>query len=401
LTPPARLPETPAVTHWPRVLLLWVCGILAGMQFAKVSVAFQALQGLYGVTPAQMGWVLSTVGMVGLLLGVTMGLFAPAIGYRRLLLGGLALGAALSALQALLPAYPLLLATRVLEGASHLAVVVAAPTLIAANCAPAHRSIAMGLWSTFVGVAFAITAAVGGWVMQRVGVDGLLLAHAVGMAVMVAITGRILGPDPGPAARPLWPEPGLLARQHVAVYTDFDTALPGLGFFCYTVMAVALLTFVPAWAGPDRAWVAVVLPLMVIAGNFGAGWLVQRWVPPLQLTRGAFAAVGVSALWMGWSHAGGHSIAPAALALLFSAGLSGGAIFALIPYLCRDSRRQARAMGAVAQMGNLGSSSGPPLLAALMVPLGMSGLVLPVLVFALLGAGLATWAALHHAGRRR
>ena len=51
-------------TRWSRVLVLWGCGILAGMQFAKVSVAFQDLQALYGVTPAQMGWVLSTVGMV-------------------------------------------------------------------------------------------------------------------------------------------------------------------------------------------------------------------------------------------------------------------------------------------------------------------------------------------------
>ncbi len=389
-----------ADTRWSRVLVLWGCGILAGMQFAKVSVAFQDLQALYGVTPAQMGWVLSTVGMVGLVLGVTVGLFAPAIGYRRLLLGGLALGAGLSALQALLPPYPLLLASRVLEGASHLAVVVAAPTLIAASCAPAHRSIAMGLWSTFVGVAFAITAAFGALVIHRVGVGGFLLTHSMGMAAMAIVTWRALRGDARPAMPAPWPKLRTLVRQHVAVYTAFNTALPGLSFFCYTGMAVALLTFVPTWAGPDRTWLAVVLPLMVIGGNFGAGWLVQHWVPPLGLVRGAFGAVAISALWMGWSHHAGASIAMAALALLFTSGLAGGATFALIPTLCRDSQAQARANGAVAQMGNLGSSSGPPLLAALMVPWGLAGIVLPVLVFALLGMGLATWAGRHHAGRR-
>ncbi len=31
-------------TRWPRVILLWVCGVLGGMQFAKVSTAFQGLQ---------------------------------------------------------------------------------------------------------------------------------------------------------------------------------------------------------------------------------------------------------------------------------------------------------------------------------------------------------------------
>ncbi|OYU41690.1 MAG: MFS transporter, partial [Burkholderiales bacterium PBB4] len=148
-------------THWPRVLILWLCGIFAAMQFAKISFAFLALQQVFATTPAIMGLVLSTVGMVGLVFGVTMGVFAPAIAYRRLLLGGLALGAVVSAVQSLMPSLPLFWATRVLEGASHLAVVVAAPTLIAASSGPRHRSIAMGLWSTFVGVAFALTSALG------------------------------------------------------------------------------------------------------------------------------------------------------------------------------------------------------------------------------------------------
>ena len=382
------------------MLLLWACGILAGMQFAKVSVAFQPLQLLYGVSPAQMGWALSAVGMVGLVLGVTMGLFAPAIGYRRLLLGGLGLGAVLSAAQAWLPPFPLLMASRVLEGASHLAVVVAAPILIAASAAPAHRSIAMGLWSTFVGVAFAITAAIGGPLMAGLGIGGYLLAHAAGMALMCALAWYSLRQDPetAPVARPRL---HTLGRQHVAVYTAFDTALPGLIFLCYTGMAVALLTFVPPWAGADRVWLAVLLPLMVIAGNFGAGWLVQHWLAPLQLVRASLGAVVVSALAMGWCHGAGTSIAPAALALLFTAGLAGGSAFALIPYLCREPQEQARANGALAQMGNLGSSGGPPLMAALMLPWGMTGVVMPALVFALAGILLASWAATHHRGRKR
>jgi len=383
------------------VLLLWACGILAGMQFAKVSVAFEPLQQLYGVSPAQMGWALSAVGMVGLVLGVTMGLFAPAIGYRRLLLGGLGLGAVLSAMQAWLPPFALLMLSRVLEGASHLAVVVAAPILIAASCAPAHRSIAMGLWSTFVGVAFAITAAVGGPLLRGLGMGGYLLTHAAGMALMGALAWRALRHDRPDTATVAWPRLRTLGRQHVAVYTAFDTALPGLIFLCYTGMAVALLTFVPTWAGADRVWLAVLLPLMVIGGNFGAGWLVQHWLAPLQLVRASFGAVAVSALGMGWCHRTGDGIAPAALALLLSAGLAGGSAFALIPFLCRERQEQARANGAVAQMGNLGSSCGPPLMAALMLPWGMTGMVLPVMVFAVSGMLLAGWAATHHRRRRR
>ena len=83
-------------THWPRVLTLWLCGVAAAMQFSKVSFAFQTLQATYAATPAAMGWILSTVGIVGLVFGVTMGLCAPAIGYRRLLLVGMGLGAVLA-----------------------------------------------------------------------------------------------------------------------------------------------------------------------------------------------------------------------------------------------------------------------------------------------------------------
>lgn len=183
-------------------------------------------------------------------------------------------------MQAWLPPFALLMLSRVLEGASHLAVVVAAPILIAASCAPAHRSIAMGLWSTFVGVAFAITAAVGGPLLRGLGMGGYLLTHAAGMALMGALAWRALRHDrpDTDTATVAWPRLRTLGRQHMAVYTAFDTALPGLIFLCYTGMAVALLTLVPTWAGADRVWLAVLLPLLVIGGNFGAGWLVQHWL---------------------------------------------------------------------------------------------------------------------------
>ena len=116
---------------------------------------------------------------------------------------------------------------------------------------------------------------------------------------------------------------------------------------------------------------------------------------------GTHGAVAVSALAMGWCHGAGASIAPAALALLFTAGLAGGSAFALIPDLCREPQEQARANGAVAQMGNLGSSFGPPLMAALMPPWGMTGVVMPTLVFAVAGILLASWAATHLRGRKR
>ncbi len=384
-------------THWPSVGVLWLSGIFAAMQFAKVAVAFTALQAHYGVSAAQTGWVLSTVGLVGLLLGVTMGLLAPSIGYRRLLLAGLCLGAVLAGLQSLLLPFAWFWATRVLEGASHLAVVVAAPTLMAASAGPRHRAMAMGLWSTFVGVAFTVAGAIGAALMAWGGLDCLFALHALGLAAMaVLVACCVPGAAPG-TVRPPLPTGMDLLRRHAGIYTRWTTALPGLCFFGYTSMGVALMTFVPQQAAADRLLLATVLPLMGVAGNFCAGWLAQYWLSPLWLARLAFSGVFAAALALGLVLHLGLWLVPWGLLLMFLAGLAGGSSFALIPFLNHEMALQAQANGAVAQLGNLGSTLGPPLFALAIAQWGGAGLAACAVCASLLGLGLASWGArMHH-----
>lgn len=378
-------PAPPSSTHWIRVITLWLCGVLAAGQFSKVSFAFQTLQTSYDTTPTTMGWVLSTVGMVGLLLGVTAGLCAPAIGYRRLLLAGMGLGALMALLQAWLPPLPLLWLTRLLEGVSQLAVVVAAPPLIIRQSALRHRSMTLGLWSTFVGVAFALTAAGGHWVLAQFHLIGLFLGHALGMALMfVAVLGLL--PKDTVAAQP-WPALRALPRLHVQLYRQTVTALPGLCFFCYTGSAIALMTFVPQHAGADRSWLAFILPLTAVCGTFSAGGLAHSLVAPGRLVLWAFGAMALAGLGLGACLLASVRVAPVAVLLMYLVGLAGGASFTLIPYLSREPSVQAHAAGAVAQLGNLGSTLGPPLFALSISTFGGPGLVLPVLGFALLGCG--------------
>jgi len=383
-TNPAAAPST--TTHWPRVITLWLCGVLAAMQFSKISFAFQTLQTSYETTATAMGWILSTVGSVGLVLGVTAGLCAPAIGYRRLLLLGMGLGAVLALLQSLIPPLPLLWLTRLFEGFSQLAVVVAAPVLIIRQSTPRQHSIVMGLWSTFVSVAFALTAAGGGWVLANFHLSGLFMLHGVGMALMFGLVLIFLPKDAAPAQP--WPALSALPMLHLRLYQHWATALPGLCFFCYTSSAIALLTFVPQQAGADRALVAILLPFAAIGGTFSAGWLAHSLVAPRRLVLGAFTAMALVGLALGLCLVAGLSITPVALLLSYTVGLAGGSSFALIPYLSREPTVQARATGAVAQMGNLGSTLGPPTFALMISTFGGPGLVLPVLCFALLGGAL-------------
>lgn len=81
----------------------------------------------------------------------------------------------------------------------------------------------------------------------------------------------------------------------------------------------------------------------------------------------------------------------AALLLMLVSGLAGGCAFALIPQLNQDAAQQARANGAVAQMGNLGATLGPPLFAWSSAWHAAWGIAVPVVLLAALGGVLIQW----------
>jgi MFS transporter, AAHS family, 3-hydroxyphenylpropionic acid transporter len=81
--------------------------------------------------------------------------------------------------------------------------------------------------------------------------------------------------------------------------------------------------------------------------------------------------------------------APAALGLLFVSGLVQGSVFTTVPFLARSPEEQAGALGAVAQLGNLGATVGPPAMAWSYGAYGPPGLTVPVLLLATCGMALA------------
>ena len=74
-----------------------------------------------------------------------------------------------------------------------------------------------------------------------------------------------------------------------------------------------------------------------------------------------------------------------ALLMIAVAGFAPGAMFAAIPVLNTDPRDQARAGGALAQMGNLGTTTGPALYAAVLTFGGLGGVAALTIVLCGLG----------------
>lgn len=390
LSPSTRAASYPAAPLL-LILVLWAAGLAAAAQFAKVAVILPDLAVPYPGRGARLGFLVSLISVLGIALGLVAGLVAARFGPRRLLLGALALGAALSLVQAALPPFSVMLATRVAEGLSHLGIVVAAPTLIGTLSPPARRGAAMTLWGTFFGVAFAVTALAGVPLARAHGPGALFLAHGA-FAALVGAALWVLLPrdDPGGGRAPAASAEGLpldrraLARRHAAAYGSARVAAPAAGWLFYTLTFVALLTVLPTLVPPEeRAFVAAAMPLASIAVSMTLGVALLRRMEAVSVIVWGFAlSIGIA---LAFAAAPGGPWLP--IALLGALGLVQGASFAAVPELNAEPEAQALAHGAVAQMGNLGNVAGTPLLLAVLAEAGFRTMI--ALVIGCWLAGLA------------
>ncbi|WP_372838979.1 MFS transporter [Phaeovulum sp.] len=378
-------------TRWGAVFAIWLAGLTAAGQFSKVGVIFEELAPLWPDAGARLGLVVSVTGLVGIVFGTTAGLLVARLGARRMILGALLAGAALSALQALVLPLGWMIASRVAEGFAHLAIVVAGPVLISGLTAPRDQAAAMTLWSTFFGIAFALTATFGLPFAQMQGPAALFGLHGGLMAAVAVLLAKVL-PHESAEYAPVLRLRGILA-DHWRIYASPRIAAPAMGFIFYTLMFVALLTIVPVQVPAQyRVVTATLMPLVSIVASLGVGVQVVRWLGAVAVVQLGFALAAVAAL--GWLFAAGLGAVIAALAMSAALGLVQGASFAAIPALNADRADRAMAAGAIAQLGNVGTTLGTPILLAMTTAWGPAAMAWFALPPALAGVAVHQWLAL-------
>lgn len=367
-------------TNWPLVWLLWAAGLGAAAQYGKISVIFDRLPALYPDAGAALGFLVSLVGVLGIVLGVVAGVLVARIGYRRALLAALVAGAGVSVLQSVLPSLPVFLASRVIEGASHLAIVVAAPTLIAELSAPKDAPRSLTLWGTFFGVAFALLAWLGVPLADRYGVGALMGAHGIYMAMMAVILWPRL---PTVVATPETPSLQELLRAHQRIYCSSRIGAPALGWLFYTVCFVSVLTVLPPFLSEaSRTATLGAMPLLSILSSLTLGMFLLRYVSAVTVVvTGFLICAGVTVLLAVWP-----GLPVLALCLGAALGLVQGATFASVSQLTPDVSGRALANGGLAQMGNIGNTAGTPLMVAVIGVMGYGGLIWTLAVLLLAGA---------------
>ena len=339
------------------IVALWVAGLCAAAQFAKVAVALPELALLYPGAGRTLGFIVSLVSLMGALFGLSAGALAARVSLRKLLLFGMISGSVISLLQSLELPLPLLLASRALEGLSHLAIVISAPTLISMASNDQLRSSAMTLWGTFFGVSFALTAWLGLPLIELRGVSALFLAHGIFMATITVLVWLVVPALSNKSAHKT--TRASIGSSYKRALLSPHIAAPAVGWLFYTLTFVALLALLPQLVKPDlRTVTSTLLPVASIASSMTLGVaLLFRTTAVTVICTGFICAIGMVSVMF---------YQPDSLlvyTLLFaSLGLIQGASFAAIPQLNPDSNNQVLANGAIAQAGNIGNLMGTPLL---------------------------------------
>lgn len=346
------------------VIMLWIAGLLAGAQFAKVSVLLPEISEIYADHGDHVAWLLTLVSIVGAIFGGIAGTLANRFGQKRILIASLSMAGALSIWQSTYPSFGLMAGSRILEGVTHLGIVVTAPALMAQLSTDRWRGATMALWSTFFGVSFALFAGFGIPLVKDVEVRGLFLFHGAGflsVAVAIDLLMQTCNDATLESQSATKPEPVSLAQA----YKNYAVVWPGFGWLFYTLTFLALLTILPSQM-PD----ALRLQMTTTMSLVGIG-VSLTMVPLFLLLLRATTVVMTGFACAAAVTAFGPVVSVFTLSLLLFAalGLIQGGTFAAVAELNPSMSNRTLGYGFLAQTGNIGNLVGTPLM---LVILGMS-----------------------------
>ena len=391
-----------------RILLYYLCGVFAAGQLGKLAALSPPIARELQLGLAAMAALTSLLEVCGATLGGVAGRWLPRVGLRSSLsvaVLALAIGAAASAFAQDLVTLAL---ARLVESLGYLAIVVAAPVLIARAAEGRRQAAAMALWSTFVPVGMAVGAWAYAWAAGAVGwrlaqalsvAGGLLLWVSLrAMAAGDAATRRAASTtSPTAPVAPAAPAPppspgatGALLWARVAAFGAYAVAEVGL-----LALLPSLLTQGGMPLATAGGWTAAAALANVPASAIGAWLLKRRGALSPAIAVAMAVSLGLSGLlFLAALRDGGQASTQALLAIAVNAasGVFPSLVFALLPLAARAPERLALASGRLTQFGASGALLGPPLMGAVVerwawsaaggLALALSALAIPLALFA-------------------
>lgn len=208
---------------------LWLVGVLAAAQLAKMAVLAPALRQDFDLSIGEAGLLISLLEVGGALFGLPAGMLIGRIGSRRFLFIGLVVLMLSNGAQAVAATPAVLFTARAVEGLGYALVVVAAPTMIAAIASERQRAPALALWGTFVPLGVAIGSVLTGFLAVATGSVGLLLFWAAAFGLVLSLATRLPVIPHGASRRLRMPHGAAwLATASFGLYTTLVCALTAL-----------------------------------------------------------------------------------------------------------------------------------------------------------------------------
>lgn len=339
-------------TEWTAAAAATLAGIAAAMQVGKSAAALPLIRAEMGADLVTLGAYAALISAVAASAGIVFGGAAQAVGLRRAGVLGLGLIVAGAVGGALAGGPAALMASRVPEALGFALVATAMPALIQSVTAPRDRSLALGLWATWlpVGISAAMLAALAGPAIGWRGVFWLCAAvpALAALLLLAAAPPRAAGPAPR------WRAPTRDALVLAAVFSAFSAANLVVVAFLPTIL------FDDLGLSPARgALVALCANLALVPTNLGAGWLRGRGAGGRRLTALGLAGMGAAAAALFAGALPGEARIGAALLYGACCGVPPAVIWGSIPLVARGPDGAPVASGLLYQGAGIGQIAGP------------------------------------------
>lgn len=352
-------------------LFLVLTGVCAALHIWKVPPALPAMQRELGLDLVQSGFLLSSVQMAGMLMGLLIGMVSERIGLRRCILIGLGILSLMSLAAPFFHHSGLILLSRALEGCGFLMVVLPVPALIKRMTDAAMLSRIMGLWGCYM-PAGAVLMLWGGAAWLAVGSwRELWLGLSVLTALVLALTLWLVPRDParssaGAGARSR--SDSLLGLVRATLRSG-QVWLVALCFGVYAAQWAAVVGFMPTiyhQANISVATAGLLTALIAggnVIGNLGAGRLLHRGLAPHRLLQIGFVCMMLAAtVAFGLAQSIGVQFA-AILLFSITGGLIPATLFFLAVTVAPSPQTTSSSVGWVQQCSSMGQFVGPPVVA--------------------------------------
>lgn len=396
--------KQPGGTRWGTVFLILFAGSVGAAQLGKLPGALPDIRADLEIGLVAAGWLVSTIVLVGALGSIGAGLIGDRFGHRRMLLAGGALvcigslaGAAATGLDALI-------FTRLVEGIGYIAVISAAPVLIARAAANRDRPIAFGVWSFYMPFGMAAMVALspvliswlGGW--RGLWVFNAVLALLSLVLLLQALRGERFAPlsvvSPVRLAD-LWQT--LCRAGPWVVAVSFGT---------YSLVFLSSMAFLPTFLiereGFSISTAALLIGFAVFMNAPGClvgGWMMKRGTPGWLGVLAGHAGMAICAAGLYQADISFELRYGLALALPFFGGFIPPIVLARAQVHAPSPALYGTTVGLVIQVISFGQLIGPPIMAALVATSGnwQSGAWLTV---SACGVGFVTAILLRNLDRR-